>query len=84
MTSKHLRLVTVAAHEKFRRDLHASQCIDLDDCGRDAIDRELDDCILIDPHVTGAPSRRSDKELSRMLELIDNLPISDSGEDGSL
>jgi hypothetical protein len=48
----------------------------------DEIDRELDEQIEVDPHVSGTNNRRSDKELARMLELIDNLLISDEGKDG--
>jgi len=48
----------------------------------DPIEGLLDDHIQIVPYVTGTNSRRSDKELAKMLELIDNLPISESGKDG--
>jgi hypothetical protein len=37
----------------------------------------------IDPHVSGTNNRRSDKELAAMLDLIDTLPISINGKDGS-
>lgn len=43
---------------------------------------EIDEEIQIDPFVSGTNNRRSDREFSRMLDLIDNLPISDSGKDG--
>lgn len=32
-----------------------------------------DDDILVDPYEVHAPSRRSDKELGRVLEILDNL-----------
>jgi hypothetical protein len=32
-----------------------------------------DDYILVDPYEVHAPSRRSDKELGRVLELLENL-----------
>ena len=50
----------------------------------DDLDRELDAHLQVDPYVSGTNNRRSDRELSRMLDLIDNLPISDSGKDGLL
>ena len=63
---------------------HHSNCLLTELFGRDSTDRELDEHLQIDPYVTGTNNRRSDKELSRMLDLIDNLPISDSGKDGLL
>jgi hypothetical protein len=45
-------------------------------------DEDFDDLLEIDPFVSGTNNRRSDKELARVLELIDNLPISDAGKDG--
>jgi hypothetical protein len=78
--------VSVNQHATFRQSLapadHAARCLNIDGCGRDEIDRELDDCVLIDPYVSGAPSRRSDKELARILNLIDNLPVSERGKEG--
>jgi hypothetical protein len=62
--------------------LHFRRCISTDERGVDEIDREIDEHLQIDPYVTGTNSRRSDAELARMLELIDNLPISDNGKDG--
>lgn len=46
------------------------------------IEAELDEHIVIDPYVTGTNNRRSDKELAQLLDLIDSLPISDSGKEG--
>ncbi|MBK1814999.1 hypothetical protein JIN84_05195 [Luteolibacter yonseiensis] len=37
---------------------------------------------LIEPFVSGTNNRRSDKELARVLDLIDNLPTSETGKDG--
>lgn len=34
-----------------------------------------DDQIVVDPYEVHAPSRRSDKDLSRMLDLLDSLEI---------
>jgi len=76
LTDDQRRTVTVDDHLHFRRSLAT------DDCGRDEIDRELDEHLQIDPYVTGTNNRRSDKELARMLSLIDNLPISDAGKEG--
>lgn len=68
------RIVSVEAHAAFRQSLTTPLF--------DEIDAELDEHIEIDPYVSGTNNRRSDKELARMLDLIDNLPISDSGKDG--
>ncbi len=48
------------------------------------IDEDLDDLIEIDPYVSGTNSRRSDRDLAKMLDLIDNLPISENGKEGSI
>ena len=69
---------------------HNYRCTLTDLFGRDAIDRavnefdaEVDEQIVIDPYTSGTNNRRSDKELARMLDLIDSLPISESnGKDG--
>lgn len=37
------------------------------------VDRELDDMIVVDPYEVHAPSRRSDKELGRVLSILDEL-----------
>lgn len=50
----------------------------------DEIDELLDERIEIDPYVTGTNSRRTDKELARLLDLLDSLPISDTGKDGKI
>ena len=69
----------------FPNDNHNYRCTLTDLFGRDAIDRaveefdaEIDHHIEVDPYISGTNSRRSDKELARMLDLIDGLPISDS------
>lgn len=40
------------------------------------------DNLQIDPLVSGTNARRSEKDLAKMLDLIDNLPISTAGKDG--
>lgn len=62
--------------------LHFRRSIATDERGVDEIDREIDEYLEVDPYVTGTNNRRSDRELARMLELIDNLPISGDGKDG--
>lgn len=59
---------------------HAGQCLTIDDQGRDAIDREIDDFIEIDPFNGDPPSRRKDKELAAMLDLLDSLQVPASGK----
>lgn len=64
------------------KHLHFIRSISTDSRGVDAIDRMLDEEIEVDPYVSGTNNRRSDRELNRMLNLIDNLPISTNGTDG--
>jgi hypothetical protein len=64
--------ITVARHAAFQKSL----------TNREAFDEDIDDLIEIDPYVSGTSNRRSDKELGKILDLIDNLPISISGKDG--
>jgi hypothetical protein len=75
------RRTTIDDHAHFLR------CISTDERGLDEIDREIDedfdDLVEIDPYVTGTNNRRSDRDLAKMLELIDNLPISENGKEGS-
>jgi len=46
-------------------------------------DEDFDGILQADPYISGTNNRRSDKELAHMLDLIDNLPISDAGKEGS-
>ena len=66
---------------------HTTSCLLTDLFGEDEIDRSIDedfdDLVEIDPYVTGTNNRRSDRDLAKMLELIDNLPISENGKEGS-
>ena len=39
----------------------------------DPVDAELDDHLQVDPYAGDPPSRRSDKELGRLLDLLDSL-----------
>jgi hypothetical protein len=63
------RRTTVADHDAFRRGLYTT-----DEPALDEIDDDLDDMAVADPYELHAPSRRSDKELARMLDLLDSLP----------
>ena len=57
--------VTVEGHEDFRHSL-------LTDGDLDEID-EIDDLLEVDPFIPNPPSRRSDRELARVLAILDNL-----------
>ncbi|MES2658140.1 MAG: hypothetical protein V4689_05955 [Verrucomicrobiota bacterium] len=63
----HKRVVTVEDHQHFRRPFAT------DSMGRDEIDRELDDEIEVDPFNREPSSRKSDKELGRLLRILDEL-----------
>ena len=52
---------------------HFARCISTDTCGRDDIDRELDEMIEVDPFNGDPPNKRSDKELSRLLSILDSI-----------
>jgi hypothetical protein len=52
---------------------HFQRCIATDERGVDEIDRDFDDLIVVDPYESHASSRRSDKELTAVLALLDNL-----------
>jgi hypothetical protein len=71
------RSLTVQEHDNWRK-IHFPAVNDIDE-----IDEFLDEEIQVDPYVTGTNNRRSDKELAKMLDLIDNLPISTNGKDGT-
>ncbi len=60
------RPVSVNAHALFLDSLLTPD--DLDE-----IDRELDEQTIVDPYEVHAPSRRSDKEVANLLDLLDNL-----------
>ncbi len=66
---------------------HTTSCLLTELFGPDEIarriDEDFDDLIVVDPYVTGTNNRRSDRDLAKMLELIDNLPISENGKEGS-
>jgi len=56
---------------------HHTKCIFTDSQGRDLID--LDDLIEVDPYNREPSSRKSDKSLSSLLSILDNLQ---TGKDG--
>jgi len=70
------RPLTVGGHHEWRESISSTRPFD-------EVDLMLDEHIQIDPYVTGTNSRRSDKELAKMLALIDGLPISENGKEGS-
>ena len=66
------RRVKMAADENLIRSL-----------GRDEIDRELDDMNTVDPYEVHGPSRRSDKDLSEFLSLLDSLETGNDREEAT-
>jgi hypothetical protein len=62
-----MKKVSIKQHEEFLYSL-------LTPADFDEIDAELDDLTVADPYELHAPSRRSDKDLARMLDLLDSLP----------
>jgi hypothetical protein len=79
-TQDQRRTVSVAGHHQWRESIASAR--PFDEIDRE-IDEDFDDLIEIDPYVTGTNNRRSDRDLAKMLELIDNLPISENGKEGS-
>jgi len=73
-TADDRRPVSVAEHAAFQRAI--SRPTDR----FDEIDAELDELTVIDPYVSGTNNRRSDKELARVLALLDSLG---TGKEGS-
>jgi hypothetical protein len=64
--------VSINDHADFRRSLaDVGRLISDDDL--DDIDAELDDMIQVDPYNGDPPSRRKDREISRVLGLLDSL-----------
>ena len=68
LTEDERRTVTVDDH------LHFRKCLATDSLGRDEIDRELDEMIVVDGYNREPSSRRSDREIARVLSILDNLP----------
>lgn len=66
LVSDHARRVTVDDHDRFQREFFPPAASDDDD--------DLDDDLVVDPFELHAPSRRSDRDLARMLDLLDSLP----------
>lgn len=54
-------------------DHHFLRSIQTDAQGRDEIDRELDEMIEVDPFNGDPPNKRSDKELDRLLSILDSI-----------
>ncbi len=71
LTAYQRRTVSVNDHLAFR----VRMADEMEAARQREIDQMLDEEIEIDPFGGDPPSRRSDKELARMLDLIDNLPI---------
>lgn len=71
--------ISVSDHHAIRREMLAGLLHERD---FDDIDLEVDELIQVDPYLTGTNNRRSDKELARMLDIIDSLPTSSNGKEG--
>jgi hypothetical protein len=64
--------VSINDHADFRRSLaDVGRLISDDDL--DDIDAELDEMIHVDPYNGDPPSKRKDREISRVLGLLDSL-----------
>jgi hypothetical protein len=68
----HARRISVNEHHAFRESISTNR----------EDEHDFDDIIEIDPYVSGTSSRRSDKELNRMLAIIDSLPLSQARKAG--
>ena len=62
--------VSVAGHHMFREGLRGSTDDDID----------FDDVIQIDPYAGDPPSKRSDKEISRLLDVLDSIENDSNGK----
>ena len=62
--------VSVAGHHAFREGLRAAT----------ADDPDFDDLIQIDPYAGDPPSKRSDKEISRLLDVLDSIENDSNGK----
>ena len=63
------RPVTVEQHKLFIDSLLSEADLD-----------EIDEILVVDPYEVHAPSRRSDKDLASLLDLLDSLETSNSGK----
>jgi hypothetical protein len=67
LISNDARRVSVEQHEAFQKSISRP-------CDKwDEIDDQLDDMIHVDPYNGDPPSRRKDREISRVLGLLDSL-----------
>jgi hypothetical protein len=67
LISTDARRVSVEQHEPFQKSISRP-------CDKwDEIDDQLDDMIHVDPYNGDPPSRRKDREISRVLGLLDSL-----------
>ena len=67
LTPDQRRPLTVAGHHQFREG------ISNDPRPFDEIDLALDEHLQVDPYAGDPPSKRSDKELNRVLSILDSL-----------
>ena len=62
LVSESARRVSVNEHAAFQKSLSAHTA-----------DEDFDDLTVVDPYEVHAPGRRSDREVSKLLTLLDNL-----------
>jgi hypothetical protein len=67
LTEDQRRPLTVAGHHEWRESL-AAPARDFDE-----VDELVAEIPVVDPYEVHAPSRRSDKEVANLLDLLDNL-----------
>ena len=71
----HTRRVTIADHERFRRDLAAQQSAQ--QAQPDPIDDELDDGLVTDPLIERIGRGRKQSEARRVLAILDQIGRTD-------
>jgi hypothetical protein len=67
------RPLSVEQHAAWRESISTPQAFD-------EVDLEIDRINVVDPHECHQPSRRSDKEVASLLDLLDSLETSNSGK----
>lgn len=66
----------LTAFQRRVNDEHSIRCMAIDELGRDNLDRMIDEHLQIDPYAGDPPSRRSDKEIDRVLSILDSIETS--------
>jgi hypothetical protein len=66
-------LLTSGQRRLIDDDRHFQRSIVTNCQGRDEIDLDIDDMLVVDPHERHGSSRRSDKDLAAVLAILDEL-----------